>query len=423
MFARALRQWYTQPVASGLTGTTAEPLQIPDLHKRVRTQRVITLSLLLLGAAVGAYFLLRKSDTVRETYRSVKVARRDVVRVIESSGHLDARAQFEVPAPFAGRLTEILVKPGERVERGQALARLDDREGVFAVRNATAAQKASSWHMTDAKGALESATVERQRVERLEARGLASEQELAAAKSASARANAALEAARAEQSASESQLASARFTHMLGDIMSPITGVVLTAPENVGSAVTPERALFTVAEPLEHMRVDVDVAEADIGEVRVGQAARFEVLSFPERVFDAKVERVAVQPRREGGVVTYAVRLAADNPDGVLLPGMTATVRLEIARVTNVLTVRDAALRFLPPGYEPAPPRTRLFVHTGVAQLHPVAIKAGLSDGMYTAISAGSGAELTEGAEVVVGVLQSDRGDQSQPGISLGGGK
>lgn len=403
---------------AGLSGTTAEPLQIPDLNKRVRTQRVIWLVVLLAAAATAAYVLLHKNEGVVETYRSVKIARRDVVRVVESSGHLDARAQFEVPAPFAGRLTEILVKAGERVERGQPLARLDDRSGVFAVRNASAAQKAASWHLTDAKSALEAATAEGQRMERLAARGLASEQELAAARSATARANASLEGARAEQAASDTQLASARFTQLSGEITAPITGVVLSAPENVGSAVTPERALFIVAEPLEHMRVDVDVAEGDIGEVRVGQSARFEVLSYPDRAFTAKVERVAVQPRREGGVVTYAVRLAADNPDGALLPGMTATVRLEVARVANVLAVRDAALRFTPPGFEPAAPRSRLFLHTGVSQLQPVAIQAGLSDGMYTAVS---GPELKDGVEAAVGVLQSDRADQNQPGISLGG--
>jgi HlyD family secretion protein len=408
-------------VTQGASGTTAEPLQIPDLHKRVRTQRVVGFGLLLLAAMSVVYLYARKTEDVVEIYRDVKLVRRDVVRVVESSGHLDARSRFEVAAPFAGHLTEILVRPGEVVQRGQPLARLDAREGVFAVRNASASQKAATWHMADAQSALDAANEDRQRVERLQARGLASEQELAVAKSATARATAALEAARAQQGVADAQLASARFTHGLGDISAPITGVILTAPENVGSAVTPERALFVIAPPLDQMRVDVDVAEADIGEVRVGQTATFEVLTFPDRVFNAKVERVAVDPRRDGGVVTYAVRLLADNPEGVLLPGMTATVRLEVARIANVLAVRDAALRFTPPGYEPAPPRTRLFLHVGVGQLRPVSVRAGLSDGMYTAVEAAQDPPLAEGTAIAVGMVSGESLSRSQPGISLGG--
>ncbi|MET0387458.1 MAG: efflux RND transporter periplasmic adaptor subunit [Polyangiales bacterium] len=414
-------------MTQGLPGTTAERLQIPDLHKRVRAQR-FWLLLLPLAALVAAYLYARKGDQVPETYRTMKVERRDLVRVVESTGHLDARTRYEIPAPFAGRLTEILVKPGERVQQGQALARLDDREGVFAVRNASAAKQAASWRMEEAQGALDSALEERKRVERLAGRGLASEQELAAAKSAASRAKASLEGARAQQGAADTQLASARFTHTLGAITAPVNGVVLTAPENVGSAVTPERPLFVLADPLERMRVDVDVAEGDIGEVRVGQEANFEVLSFPDRKFQARVERLAVEPRREGGVVTYSVRLLADNSDGVLLPGMTATVKLEVARLANVLAVRDAALRFLPPGYDPAPPRSRVFLHVGPGQVRPVAVHAGLSDGAYTAIeptradASDNSVQITAGAAVAVGLLQaSDTATSNQPGITLGG--
>lgn len=408
-------------MTQGLPGTTAARLQIPDLHKRDRAARV-WLWLLPLAALVAGYFYLRRGEQAVEIYRTVKVQRRDLVRVVESTGHLDARARYEVPAPFAGRLSEILVKPGDRVERGQPLARLDDREGTFAVQNASAARQAASWHMAEAQSALEGAAEEKQRVERLSARGLASEQELAAAKSASARAKAALEAAKAEQGVASSQLASARFTRTLGDISSPIAGMVLTAPENVGSAVGPERPLFVVGEPLERMRVDVDVAEADIGEVRAGQEARFEVLSYPERTFTAHVERLAVEPRREGGVVTYAVRLTADNPDGVLLPGMTATVKLEVARVAHVLSVRDAALRFAPLNYDAAPPRSRVFVHTGVGQVQPAKVKAGLSDGAYTAIEPDAASGVREGSDIAVGMLQANpAGGGGQPGITLGG--
>jgi HlyD family secretion protein len=381
------------------------------------------MGLLLAAAAAGTVMYGRRTEPVLELYRTVPVARRDVVRVIEATGHLDARSRFEVPAPFAGRLTELLVKAGDRVKAGQVLARLDDRAGVFAVRNASASRQAASWHMAEARSALEAATEERTRVGRLLERGLASSQEVAAAKNAVARASAALEAARAEESVADSQLASARFTQNQGEIVAPIEGVVLIAPENLGAAVTPERALFVLAEPLEWMRVDVDVGEADIGEVRVGQEASFEVQTFPGRSWSARVERVAVEPRRDGGVVTYPVRLIADNREGKLLPGMSAAVKLEVARATQVLTVREAALRFVPPldSIASAPPRTRLWKRVGPGQLQAVSVHPGISDGMYTQIDAAGDVPLGERDAIAVGLLRSDAAERGQPGISLGG--
>lgn len=411
-------------MTQGIPSTSLEPLQVPDLQRRARTSRLLWFGALAALAAVATVFVLRREEQVIDPYRTVPVERRDLVRVVEAGGRVDARARYEVPAPFAGRLTEILVKPGEPVKQGQPLARLDARLGAFAVRNASAAQQAAGWHKTEAQSASDAAKQELQRVTRLRERGLASEQELAAAQSAVARAKATLEAARAQEDVAGAQLASARFNQGLGEITAPADGVVLTAPENLGSAVTPERALFTLGDPLERVRVDVDVSEADIGLVRVGQAASFEVLTFPSRTFAARVERLAVEPKRDGGVVTYAVRLLADNPERVLLPGMSATVKLEVARVAQVLAVRDAALRFTPPNSEvtAAPPRSRVFVKRD-GELQAVRVRAGVSDGMYTEITPEAEQSLAEGAQVVVGLLAAagSGSERAQPGISLGG--
>jgi HlyD family secretion protein len=421
-FALCLGQCYTRLVTEGLPVATAERLHIPDVQKRSRTQRLIGLGLVLI-VGLGAFYLYRKrNEPVGELYRTVPITRRDLVRVIEATGHLDARARYEVPAPFAGRLTDVLVKPGDRVKRGEPLARLDDRAGGFTVRNASASKQAATWHMAEARSALDSSTADQTRMERLAARGLASNQELATAKSAVARAHATLEAARAEQDVAESSLASARFEHTLGEIVAPIDGIVLVAPDNIGSAVTPDRALFVVGEPLELMRVDVDVGEGDIGEVRVGQETSFEVQTFPGRRFQARVERLGVEPRREAGVVTYPVRLLADNPDRVLLPGMTASVKLEVARIKQALAVREAALRFVPPGQSAsAEPRTRLYRRIGPAELEAVPVQSALSDGTYTQVSPAAGQRLSEGDEIAVGMLGPDASDRGQPGISLGG--
>jgi HlyD family secretion protein len=414
-------------VTEGLPGTRAERLQIPDVQKRARTQRLVWAVLLLAAALLALSMYRGRAQPASDLFRTVQVERRDVVRVIEATGHLDARARFEVPAPFAGRLTELLVRAGDGVKSGQLLARLDDRAGNFIVRNANASKEAATWHMAEARSAHEAASGEHTRLERLAARGLASNQELAAAKSALARANAVLEAARAEQSVAAGQLASAKYEQRLGDILAPIDGVLLVAPEHLGSAVTPERALFVIGKPLELMRVDVDVGEADIGDVRVGQETKFEVQTFPGRKFTARVQRVGVEPRRgDAGVVTYPVQLIADNTDRSLLPGMTATVQLEVARASRVLAVREAALRFTPPGFAAAAaPRSRLFRRAGPDQLVAVPVMPGLSDGTYTEVrpqpTAAQSEALSEHDEVAVGLLRPESGSQAQPGISLGG--
>lgn len=413
-------------VTQGIQTSSAQPLQVPDFQRRSRASRLIWLGALLVLAGVIAYFVWGREERVLDPYRTVPVERRDLVRVVEAGGRVDARARYEVPAPVAARLTEILVKSGDQVKQGQALARLDGRHGEFAVRNASASQQAASWQRTEAQSALQAAEKELQRVTRLRERGLASDQELNAAQSAVARAKASLEAARAQVEVAGAQLASARYNQGLFEITAPADGVVLVAPENLGSAVTPERPLFVLGDPLEKVRVDVDVSEADIGLVEVGQAASFEVLTFPSRTFSAIVERLAVEPRRDGGVVTYGVRLTADNPDRALLPGMSATVKIEVKRVSQVLTVRDAALRFTPPDADDDPeaaPRSRVFVRTAPGELRAVRVRAGLSDGMYTEVTPEVGSELSEGSQVAVGLVAvASGGDRAgQPGISLGG--
>jgi HlyD family secretion protein len=404
----------------GSQGMLAGRLHIPALGKRSRTRRLVWAAILFACAVAAALLYRDRTRPAGELYRTVRVERRDIVRVIEATGHLDARSSFEVPPPYPARLAEIDVKPGDSVKRGQLLARLDSRASVSAEQNAGGSSEVATKRMAEARSALDSADADVQRLQQLAAKGLASKQELTDAENARNRARAALEVARAERNVASGQFASARAERMLGDIVSPLDGVVLVAPENLGTAVTPEHAAFVIGQPLELMRVDVDVDESDIGEVRVGQKTSFEVETFPGRRFNARVERVGVEPRREGGVISYPVLLIADNPDHVLLPGMTASVELEVARVSNVLAVREGALRFTPPGSEAAPERSRLYLRVGRSQLEAVTVVPGLSDGVYTEVRAKDGAALPEHTEVAVGMLQPESAPRDRPGISLG---
>jgi HlyD family secretion protein len=346
------------------------------------------------------------------------------VRVVEATGHLDASARVQVSAKIAGHLAEIKVAPGDTVKRGQLMARLDDRASEIGVRSAGSTLQASIWRVAEAKSAHESAVAELERVQRLASRGLASATDVDNAKAAAARAEAQLKAAGAEKSVAQDNVAAAKFGQNLGDIVAPIDGIVLVGPENPGTPVSPERGpLFVVAAPLTKMRIDADVSEADIGDLQVGQDATFEVQAFGGRRWSARVERIGLEPNREGAVVSYPVLLSADNPDGKLMPGMTAAVRIEVARAVDVLAVREAALRFTPEDAEEAPARSRVWLHRGPSQLTAVRVIPGLSDGANTQITPVSDGELNPGDRVAVGFLAAQGEHRAQPGVSLGAKK
>ena len=103
------------------------------------------------------------------------------------------------------------------------------------------------------------------------------------------------------------------------------------------------------------MQVDVSVDEADIGRVRLDGPAKFTVDAFPGKTFTGRIVQVRKAAQIVQSVVTYVVIVAVDNPDGKLLPGMTANVKLIVADKPSALKVPNAALRFRPPGAESNP--------------------------------------------------------------------
>jgi HlyD family secretion protein len=406
--------------AQAIASPSTEALQIPPIRRRARVRQIIAVGLVLASAAAGAVFLMRPTPAT-ELYRTVPLARRSIVRLVDATGHIGVTGRVEVAAPFPGRLVQILVEPRARVKKGQRLAKLDDRAQSLAVSQAEAGQRAAAGRLAEARVAYNAALEEQQHAERLAQRGLASQQDAVNARTAADRSAAALAAAQAEESVASGSVASAALGHTSTDIVAPADGIVLKAPEMLGMMVAPEQgALFVIGRSLQVLRIDALVNEADIAQVRVGQATHFEVLGLPGRTFEARVERIALEPEVESGVVSYPVTLSADNADGVLLPGMTALVHLEVARVENVLAAYEAALRFSPDAAPPAPPRTRLWRRAGFAQAEPVRIRAGLSDGAFTEVTAADGDRLQEGDPIIIGLFRPGESDAGKPSITLG---
>ena len=397
------------------------PLVISPDVRRGRLKRrhafiaVVAALVIFIGVAT---FLRSRPDPIR--YETTAVERRTIVRRVELTGYLEVAERAEVPAPVAGRLVRVLRGAGAHVSEGETLALLDARAATIAARGAEASVAAAGGRLTEAQAALQAAADKRDRFERLQDRELASEGEVETAISDEKRARAALATARAESAQASANLRSARLSETLTSITAPMSGVVLRAPDTTGAAVSPDRgALFVVGSELDSLRIEAEVAESEVGELRVGQTASFTVPAFPGRSFDARVDHVGVDAERTAQAVRYPVELVASNASRVLLPGMTTTVSVEVARAEGVLATRDAALRFQPPGAPPAPPRSRVF-RVRKHELTGVSVSLGLSDGAFTEIRPREPGSLDVGTAVALGVLASDDERAEGPGIHLG---
>ncbi|MGB3166935.1 MAG: efflux RND transporter periplasmic adaptor subunit, partial [Alteraurantiacibacter sp.] len=165
----------------------------------------------------------------------------------------------------------------------------------------------------------------------------------------------------ANVAAAQAQLSSSQVSRGRATVRSPVSGVVLARQVEPGQTVaasfnTP--TLFVLAESLDTMQLRVNLDEADVGQVEVGQEATFTVDAYPGRRFPARVERVDLASnnianvgQQQGGgqqVVSYEARLLVGNGEGLLRPGMTATATVATASTGNQLLVPNGALRFDP---------------------------------------------------------------------------
>ncbi|HEX3549472.1 MAG TPA: efflux RND transporter periplasmic adaptor subunit [Candidatus Elarobacter sp.] len=144
--------------------------------------------------------------------------------------------------------------------------------------------------------------------------------------------------------------AQANLAHTI--ITSPVDGTVISRQVSIGQTVaaslqTP--TLFTIAQDLGKMELDLSVGEPDIGRVASGDSVSFSVLAYPNRTFTANVAQVRQNPTTVSNVVTYTVVVYVDNKDGALRPGMTANATIQVAHVDNATIVPLAAFTYAPP--------------------------------------------------------------------------
>ena len=400
-----------------------DSLGIPSRVLRGRARRWRRLSLLIaallaLGVVVLLFALGKRTPEPR--YRLAPVARRTIASVVEATGHLDAAGRVDVPAPRPAQLARVLVREGDSVKQGDLLAELDASAANIDVDSSRAGVAAASGEVAEAKAALAAASDTLKRLERLQQRGLSADAEVETARANSDKARAALSAARAKQSVASGSLDAAKLSRGTLDLRAPKAGVVLRAPVVIGSIVRPEQgALFAIGDALTVMRIDARVAEADVGQVKRKQRVTFTVPAFPARTFEAEISELGVEGEREGGSVLYPLVLVAQNPEGLLLPGMSARLSIQVATAENVLSVRDAALRFTPEASAEPPPEPRVWLSRDGVKARSIDVSVGVSDGIYTEVRPRTAGAFGAGDTVVIGRVTAKAGEDGGPGISL----
>jgi HlyD family secretion protein len=251
-------------------------------------------------------------------------------------------------------VSQVLVDINDTVKKGQVLVQLDLaklRDQIARSRAALASAEAKVNQAVATRKEAEGNLGRLEAVFKLSGGKVPSQAELdtagatlerARADEASARAN--VNDARAALSTDETNLSKA-------SIRSPSDGVVLTRAVDPGNAVAASLqavTLFTIAEDLRKLRLMVNVDEADVGSVAVGQRASFTVSAFPSRRWPAPGTRVAYGSTTTDNVVTYQAQLDVDNSDLSLRPGMTATATVTATERQQVMLVPNTALRFAP---------------------------------------------------------------------------
>jgi HlyD family secretion protein len=307
-------------------------------------------------------------------YVTEPVTKGAITVAVTATGTVQPTNEVEISSELSGIVRNVLVDYNSAVTTGQTLAELDTDKLSSTVDSSRAKLQAARAKVSEAEATVLETRLERERQQQLVTRRVGAAQQLETAEAAHQRALAALESAKADVAAATADLALNETNLEKAVIRSPITGVVLSRVVEPGQTVASSLqapVLFTIAEDLTKMEVQVDVDEADVGSVREGQKASFTVDAHPDRTFAAEIRELRYGSEVVQGVVTYKAVLTTDNSELLLRPGMTATAEIVVAHVQDALTVPNAALRFSPPSGEavdkrnflqklmPGPPRMR----------------------------------------------------------------
>ncbi|SEF12688.1 HlyD family secretion protein [Rhizobiales bacterium GAS191] len=449
--------------------------------------RLALVAVLLCTLIVGLGYTYSQEDQA-STFITAPVERGTISSVVKATGAVEAVVTVDVSSQLSGRIADVFVNFNDPVKAGQPIAQLDqeifaarvnearavlkvaaatalvqkaalERAGV-AVANARTAKKLAEAQSAAAKARQDEVERDLQRKLELARSGSATDRELTQARAqrdtgaADFRASVeqinmreeAIAIAEAEKRMAEANIENAQAIVEqrqaaldqaqldLGRtvLRAPIDGMIIKRDVNPGQTVAVSleaKTLFRIANDLREMEVHGKIDEADVGGLKIGQTAFFTVDAFPERTFTGRVLQIRKSPEVVQNVVTYTTIISAPNPELLLLPGMTAALRIVVSDTGEILKVPNQAFRFRPNGMSsrtdqqgrdqtPSSAETSATVWTvgSDGRPVPVAVKLGVSDDQSTQLTAGS---LTQDQPLIVGIAHS-RKPAGLLGIRLG---
>ena len=335
--------------------------------KKGRQIRYLVIAVLVVFVALFVYRQMKNDDAVNggTSIETSILETGDIVQTVATSGSVRPLITVEVGSQLSGQVAEIFADFNSQVSKGQIIALIDPKTFESRVLQnradlsvAMATITVQQANIDRAKANLRKARLEYERAEPLAKAGTLSESEyetaLATYESAKADltvAEAQLENAKANKQQRQASLESVEIDLERTRIRSPIDGVVIERSVDKGQTVAASLSspvLYKIAQDLTEIQIEANVDEADIGNVKQGNKATFEVDAYPDTEFSGTVSQVRLAPIELNNVVTYTVIITAGNPQRKLLPGMTAIVEIVTGKSENVLRVANSAVRFKP---------------------------------------------------------------------------
>jgi RND family efflux transporter MFP subunit len=286
----------------------------------------VVVALLIAGAGAWAFVAHRPVEVKTATAVSPS-GTSEAGAVLQATGYVTARRQATVSAQITGALTEVLIEEGDRVTKGQVLARLEDnalRASLDAARASAAAARAT---VLQTQAQLDQNVRDADRAEALVGRGLVSKQIAEQARTQANTFRAQLNTARRQADSADAQVHVGQVNLDYTVVRAPFDGVITDKAAQVGEIISPLSAgggftrtgVGTIVD-MDSLEIDVDVNEAYIGRVQANMLAEAVLDAYPDWKIPAHV--IAIVPAADRGKATVKVRVALENKDARIVPDM-----------------------------------------------------------------------------------------------------
>lgn len=336
-------------------------------------------------------------------YETQKLERCTITQIVEASGTINPVNTVSVGSTVSGLIKDIYVDFNSQVKKGQLLAQIDPANFEAAVQQAEASINNAKANLSKLNAIMIMDQKTYNRYKNLYKKNFIAKSELDQAESNYLSDLAQINAAKAQIAQAQANYKTAMTNLSYTQIIAPVDGTVISREIDLGQPVAasfqaPE--LFTIAQDLKKMQIEVNVSEADIGKVKDGQEVTYTLDGYPDSIFKGKVTQVRISPTTVSNVVTYSVIVEVDNEDLKLIPGMTANVSIITDKSENVLCAPNIALKFTPntDGTKYKNQGIWILEHK---KLKRVDIETGLSDDSATEIKSKL---ITDGTEIITGI-------------------